>query len=62
MKTQVVSIYFESESASEAERESDEQSESEYQGGLGVVGNSNTTLLFDAEGESFAFDHLKVIR
>ena len=61
MKTQVVSIYFESESASEAERESDEQSESGYQGGLGVVGNSSTTLLFDAEGEGFAFDHLKVI-
>ena len=61
METQVVSTYFESESASEAERESDEQSESGYQGGLGVVGNSNAILLFEGEGGSLSFDLLKVI-
>ena len=51
MKLRAVSIYSESESTSEAEPESDEQSESESQGALGVVGNSNTILLFEGEGK-----------
>ena len=60
-KTRVISVY--SESASEAERESDDQSESGYRGRLGVVGNSNTILLFEGVGEGgrLSSDLLKVI-
>ena len=63
MKAKFVSIYSESESASEAERESYDQSVPKaHQGPSGVVGNSNTILLFEAEGQTFALDLFKVIR